>query len=357
LSKVLLYAVLIALVLPACGGNDEAREITGTRKVSRTERLSADLDTRERFGLGARTRTPPPAPTLGYAWDLPAGWKQLPASQFRQGNFLVAGDRNVECYVSVLPGSAGGIMANLDRWRSQMGLGAFTQEELHGLGTLEVLGRAAVRVELDGAYTRRGESRARDGYRLLGVILEHGGRTVTVKMVGPADVVDAERERFLALCRSLRTEGGPPDGHAGGSEGLSWRAPDGWRQAPAKSMRLVTFWPGAEESAECYIAVLGGRAGGLHANINRWLAQVGKPALTPQEIDALPSVDVLGRPCRIVEAKGTYTGMGGPERKDYMLMGVVCELPRKSLFVKMTGPEDVVRRERANFIRFCESIH
>jgi hypothetical protein len=221
---------------------------------------------------------------------------------------------------------------------------------------MQILGRPALQVEFDGAYSKRGAPKPLPGHKLLGAILDHEGRTVTVKMVGPADVVKAQRESFLEFCRSLRPTSAAGAEPAGREGGLAWNAPEGWKQGPKKSMRAVTFSPSDDPAAECYIAVLGGRAGGVSANINRWLQQMGKPALSNEAIDALPEVTVLGKACRLVEAAGKFGGMGGDQREGFMLLGVVCELPQASVFVKMTGPEKIVRRERDNFIRFCESI-
>jgi hypothetical protein len=121
-------------------------------------------------------------------------------------------------------------------------------------------------------------------------------------------------------------------------------------------MRSVTYSPSENSPAECYVAVLGGSAGGVEANINRWRQQMGRTPLSPAEIDSLPKIQVLGQACPLVEISGSYTGMGGEQHQDYMMLGVVCSLPSSSVFVKMIGPEAEVRAERDNFVVFCESL-
>jgi hypothetical protein len=39
---------------------------------------------------------------------------------------------------------------------------------------------------------------------LLGVVCPVEGALLTVKMTGPKDVIENEKDRFLAFCRSLR---------------------------------------------------------------------------------------------------------------------------------------------------------
>ena len=349
---------LLALLLFACGAEEE-RTIDQTREVESTAGLSPMISTSDRMGL--RPRAPSGhAPAAhakppGYAWDLPKGWKQLPPARFRDGNFGV-GDERVDCYLSVLSGGGGGVAANLTRWRGQMGLAPMTKEEFSGLQGIPVLGRNGVLIEIDGSFTARGEPL--EGYRMLGAIVEHDGKVVTVKMVGPADAVGAERDRFLSLVRSLRPAASERRAPSGDSTGFTWHAPEGWTEKKASRFRLVTFAPKDDDRTECYLAVLTGAIGDAKTSVNRWRGDMGEPVIDQAAFDALPEVEVLRRPSRFVEITGTYTDhMGGNTREGYMLLGIVCELERGSLFAKMIGPEKTVRRERGNFIRFVKSIH
>jgi hypothetical protein len=102
--------------------------------------------------------------------------------------------------------------------------------------------------------------------------------------------------------------------------------------------------------------MMGGSAGGIDMNVNRWLDQVGNPALKPAEISQLPKIDVLGAKGVLIESYGTYSGMGDESKKGAGLLGIVCMLDGRAVFVKFIGPADLVKREKDNFIAFSRSL-
>lgn len=136
---------------------------------------------------------------------------------------------------------------------------------------------------------------------------------------------------------------------------LQWNAPDGWNREPDRPMRLVTFTT-ADGALECYVSVLAGSAGGAAANINRWRQQMGQPALSPEEITALPKLQVLGQEAPLVTITGNYAGMSGETKTGHALMGIVCPWGDQTIFVKIIGPEMAVKAEAGNFTAFCESL-
>jgi len=137
---------------------------------------------------------------------------------------------------------------------------------------------------------------------------------------------------------------------------FAYTTPDSWEEAPPTAMRMANFRLKSNAEAECYLTLLQGAAGGVAANVNRWRGQMQQPELTEAELAALPEVEVLGKPGKVVEITGNYVGMTGGEKPGYMLLGMVTELPGRTLFVKMTGPEAAVRPEKENFLAFCRSL-
>jgi hypothetical protein len=121
-------------------------------------------------------------------------------------------------------------------------------------------------------------------------------------------------------------------------------------------MRVVTLAPDGRTDTECYVTVLGGSAGGMLANVNRWLQQIGQQPLSAEAVGALPTIAVLGRSAPLVEAYGTFRGMSGPAQDGAGLVGVVCVLADRTVFVKLTGPAGVLRQERDRFLAFCDSL-
>lgn len=138
---------------------------------------------------------------------------------------------------------------------------------------------------------------------------------------------------------------------------LEWDAPAEWEVKPSTSMRVANFIVKDHPDTQCYVAVLAGAAGGKEANINRWRAeQMGQPALTAQEIEALPTIDVLGQKAPLVEVTGDFSGMSGESAKGAMLYGAVCELGAQTVFIKMTGPQAVLQGQKETFLNFCKSL-
>jgi len=137
---------------------------------------------------------------------------------------------------------------------------------------------------------------------------------------------------------------------------FTWTAPEGWRPAADRPMRVVTFTAGPNQEAECYVTILGQGGGGAAANINRWREQMGQQPLTEAEVAALPVIDVLGKPSPWVEVRGTFTGPSGAAVDDALLLGLVCPVDPFSVFVKMTGPASVVEPQRDAFLAFCTSL-
>jgi hypothetical protein len=118
--------------------------------------------------------------------------------------FSPADSPKTSIYVTVLPGSAGGLRANLDRWYGEMGKPPPSDAELEKLPRAKVLGGEAVLVDVEGAYRGMDSKEAQAGARLLGAIVERDSQSVFVKATGPAEDVARERARFRAFVESLR---------------------------------------------------------------------------------------------------------------------------------------------------------
>jgi hypothetical protein len=137
------------------------------------------------------------------AWDTPDGWTAAGPSGMRLATFTPEDAARTECYVTVLDGTAGGILQNVNRWRAEMQLDPLAEADLAALPTLQVLGAASPLLEIEGTFRgMRGET-VEDAL-MLALICPLADYTVFVKLVGPADEARGAREGFVALCESLR---------------------------------------------------------------------------------------------------------------------------------------------------------
>ena len=104
----LLHVVLLFGVLVSCK-DDEIR----------TYRVATD-STVETPALPAVEKPEPETPAQSVVWQAPEDWKEEKAGQFLTAAYALPGGGRVT--VSKLAGDGGGLAANLNRWRGQVGL-------------------------------------------------------------------------------------------------------------------------------------------------------------------------------------------------------------------------------------------
>jgi hypothetical protein len=148
--------------------------------------------------------------------------------------------------------------------------------------------------------------------------------------------------------------------------GIRWTAPAAWKAEAPRPMRAATYTiaPAAGDAAgaECVVNYFGpGQGGGVDANVERWKGQVlgpdGKPAAAKVERRTVRGIAIT-----IVDASGSYTGMGGPmaasskPMPNYRLLGAIAEGPGGSVFFKFTGPAKTIAAEQKQFEQLLASI-
>ena len=291
----------------------------------------------------------------GFRSTLPEGWERVPTTTFRHINTRVAAAPSAECYLTFLPGDGGGDLANVNRWRGEMGLAPVAAAEVAALPRTSLLGQPAIRVDLSGSFTGMSGQRI-EAARLLGVLLTRQNMpgALFVKFVGPTDVVAGNVDNFDSFVASIDFEEGPDPEEAAPGSAFSWRVPDGWTVEPgARPMREVTLTKG---SAELYVSILGGGGGGLLANVNRWLGQFGAPRIDAGAIAGLERVPCLGGEAYVISAEGDFTGMDGEQQGEMGLLGALLEQPTRLVTVKLVGKAPEVRAARAEFLSFVSSL-
>jgi len=198
------YLVLL-VGLPACDRVQPRMEITHTREISALApkpTLNATSATRFFDNAAQDAEQPKEHPLL---WTVPAGWKENPATQMRLVDLRFGPGDEGECYLAALPGPAGGLSANINRWRTQMGLGALSDEEIGKLPRKPLMGSESYFVSADGAFQGMGDAAsAKKDYRLLGLIQAAPELTIFIKMTGPKALVEANQAAFDAFCGSVQ---------------------------------------------------------------------------------------------------------------------------------------------------------
>jgi hypothetical protein len=157
--------------------------------------------------IGGLSLTPPPAsqPVNSEGkpeWQVPAGWQEVPGGQFLVAKFNIAGNDNAQANVNVSMsgGTGGGLLANVNRWRGQLGLSQLSDAELAKESkTVELPGGKATLVEMAGVDGRTGQNS-----RLVGAIVPQGNQTWFYKLMGNAGVVEQQKDAFTRFLQTVK---------------------------------------------------------------------------------------------------------------------------------------------------------
>jgi hypothetical protein len=303
-------------------------------------------------GGGANPSLPPRSQAPAVSWSLPGSWKEVPTTQqFRLATFDAGG---VEVSVTAFPGAAGGVLANVNRWRGQIGLDPTDDA---GLGALL-------------ATTREGASEVsllsmngKDGKVMLGAIIDPGdGQTWFVKATTDAAKAEGLRAEFAAFAKSFRlaasaatsSSGAPaaetvPMAAAAGIDArlAHYAPPAGWAKESTGGNIVAAAFNAANSAGGARVTAtsLGNDGGGDLANINRWRGQLG---LVP-----LPSLSQVER-SDLVEGL-LAVDLRNADGTDRMI-SVIAPSGGSTWFFKLRGTAAGVEAERVNFAAFVREV-
>ena len=129
-------------------------------------------------------------------WTVPADWKEGQLAQFLVAKFIIgSGDATAAVNVSSLAGDGGGLLANVNRWRAQLGLPPVTF-----LGTSVIIGGSNTQfADFTGTDSRTGKSA-----RLIGAVVPQNGQTWFYKLMGDPDIVAQQKDAFTKFVQSAK---------------------------------------------------------------------------------------------------------------------------------------------------------
>jgi hypothetical protein len=136
---------------------------------------------------------------LPFTWVLPAGWQEGKASSMRLASYNVplSNGEIGDFSLVQLGGAAGGVMANINRWRGQIGLGSVEAEGLADSAHMHTTqqGQQFLHVTLINEANPDGA--------ILGGIFQQQDYVLFAKLNVTLAGVEEAQESFEAFCNSI----------------------------------------------------------------------------------------------------------------------------------------------------------
>ncbi|MEE9552916.1 MAG: hypothetical protein V3W18_01365 [candidate division Zixibacteria bacterium] len=150
----------------------------------------------------------------GITWGFPNTWTVAPEKAMRAATYIVnpVGDDSdsAECAVFYFgPASGGGTDENIKRWAGQFGQPDGSESiDKASISESEISGLKITTIDLKGTYMVAAGpmmqvSTQKEGYHLLGAIVEGPEGSVFFKMTGPENTMAASESDFTEMIGSL----------------------------------------------------------------------------------------------------------------------------------------------------------
>lgn len=138
--------------------------------------------------------------TNALTWTAPAHWQARAPGSIRKGSFTITGEGGATADLSItaFPGDTGGLHANVNRWRGQIGLAPVDNAEVEK--SIEHLDANGLHMEVVEMVGPSGNPPT----RLLGAIVPHQGETWFFKLTGPDALVASQREAFRTFLSTVK---------------------------------------------------------------------------------------------------------------------------------------------------------
>ena len=136
-----------------------------------------------------------PAGSDAPKWKVPANWQQkAPGPMITAAYGITGADGQADVTISKFPGTVGGLAANVNRWRNQLGLPPLGDAEAEKSAEMMEVGgkKESYMVDLKGVNGRTGKPA-----HLVALGVPKGGETWFYKLLGDDAVVTKVKDAFL----------------------------------------------------------------------------------------------------------------------------------------------------------------
>ena len=191
-------------------------------------------------------------------------------------------------------------------------------------------------------------------------LYRHNAQTWLFPFIADRALIDKELENFYSFLQSTTLRAGktpvraiapslPPAQPASSGHQPTWEAPEHWERKPATQMRVGNYAVSNEagEALDFSITSFPGKVGGILANVNRWLGQVGMSPTDEQGLSQYLSDRMIDeKPAKLVLA----------ESDEQALYAAILLHKGRSWFLKLMGDVNLARAEKENFLGLIDSF-
>ncbi len=349
MRKFLILAPLSLCVLGSCK-DDEIR----------TYRVASDSTAENPAPPAAHPTGPAPmeeephdhaAQSGSVVWQAPGDWKQEKASQFLTAAYALPDGARVT--VSKLGGDGGGLAANINRWRGQVGLKPLDDKDVVGQPL-----KIADSEEVMQLFNLTSENSAAAAEGILAGVLPLKTETWYFKFTGPVGILRKTEGVFAEFLRSVRIAGSRKSAPAptpNGVKKVNVTPPDSWKASEGSSMRAASFSIAGPDGTTADVSVIPipGDSGSVLDNVNRWrsqlqlapLAAADDPALGKKEETPVGEIFVS----HMISTEPVLNG------KKAAIASAILKRPGMTWFFKITGEAALVEANLGKFATFVRS--
>jgi hypothetical protein len=132
-------------------------------------------------------------------WTIPSDWKPLPPSEFLLAEFSIeTNGEKADVNIAELNGEGGGLLANVNRWRRQLGLPQISETDLQTTSIDSAVGKIQF-VDFSGTNSKTAKPT-----RLIGAVVPQYSQSWFYKLMGDPQIVAQQKDAFLKFIQSAK---------------------------------------------------------------------------------------------------------------------------------------------------------